>query len=530
MPSFDWVTTLTEQGVLGQLLGGRYVIDARIGEGSMGAVYRAHHAKMKRTFAVKVLHRRLLENPKMMRRFAREAELAGRLRHPNVIGVVDIGETDDGLHYLVMDFAGGVSLGSLIEHATLAQERVLDIARQLCDGLAHAHEMGLVHRDFKPENVIVDRDASGRDQPRIVDFGIAILRESIDSGEQDRLTTAGMVVGTPHYMSPEQARGEPIDHRTDLFALGLVMYEMLTGKLPFEGSGVDIARANMLEATPAMAERVPGLTVDPLIEALVQKLLAKDPAERPQTAAALREMLDLVEHHRIAAAKLLSAPFVPARRFPKASLHPPSAEEEEVERAQTQALSSDAIAASDVTSRPTTDVIPRHQRRRNTIVAAGLSVAIAAVLLLILNDRRATVAAPLVEPPPIAGIESPAITTMPDPAPAPVAPARITGPATAPPRQSPNLPRETPRPRNTPAITATPAAPAGTPTASELAALYGRVGRDLRRLEARGGDEAVFDLWPRYRWIRINEVLTTPDKRANAARMLAELQTDIAKR
>ncbi len=295
--------------LLGEVLANRYQIEMRIGEGAMGAVYRAKHVKVGRTFAVKVLHPRLLEDPKTLQRFEREAELAGRLRHPNVIGVVDVGETTDGLRYMVMDFAEGSDLATLLDEAPMPPQRIIHLTRQLLEGLFHAHERGLIHRDFKPENVIVERDAHGQEVPRIVDFGIAILREGGDStGGPGRLTTNGLVLGTPHYMAPEQAVADPIDHRIDLFALGIIIYEMLCGKLPFDGSGAEVARANLLLDPPPIAERVPYLEVDPLLEALARRLMAKKRDKRPATAKAARDLLDLIERDRDAAATALGVP------------------------------------------------------------------------------------------------------------------------------------------------------------------------------------------------------------------------------
>src|SRR5882757_4866860 len=158
--------------LIGETLANRYQVECRLGEGAMGAVYRARHVKVGRPFAVKVLHSRLLEDDKVLQRFEREAELAGRLHHPNVIGVVDVGETSDGLRYMVMDFAEGPDLSAVLNEAPLTSERTITLTRQLLAGLYHAHEAGVIHRDFKPENVIVERDAHGVEVPRIVDFGI----------------------------------------------------------------------------------------------------------------------------------------------------------------------------------------------------------------------------------------------------------------------------------------------------------------------------------------------------------------------
>jgi serine/threonine protein kinase len=291
--------------LIGQVLASRYRLEARLGNGAMGIVYRARHVKVGRLFAVKVLHPQLLDDAKLRRRFAREAELAGSLNHPNLVSVVDVGETPDGLHYLVMEYAEGHTLFELIcPGAPWPTARVTAMVRQLCDGLAHAHERGLIHRDFKTENVIVER-RDGREIPRIADFGIAILRDEAASPSADRLTTAGMVLGTPSYMAPEQATGGGLDHRVDLFALGVMCFEMLAGCAPFEGDGVDIARANLLSETPVMAVRVPGLVVDRMLEGLTRKLMMKSRDARPESARAVRELLDLIERDRRAAAAAL---------------------------------------------------------------------------------------------------------------------------------------------------------------------------------------------------------------------------------
>ncbi|MDQ3365916.1 MAG: serine/threonine protein kinase, partial [Myxococcota bacterium] len=316
-PAPDGPRSLADR-LIGQVLANRYQIEHKLGEGAMGTVFKARHVKVGRPFAVKVLHPKLLEDHKVAQRFEREAELAGRLHHPNVIGVVDVGETADGLRYMVMDFAEGKDLGELLEEAPMTPARIIQLTRQLLEGLYHAHEAGLIHRDFKPENVIVELDDHGTEVPRIVDFGIAILRDAGDSSSTPgRLTTNGLVLGTPHYMAPEQAVADPIDHRIDLFALGIVIYEMLCGKLPFDGSGVEVARANLLLDPPPMAVRVPHLEVDPLLEAYARRLMAKQRDVRPATAKAARELLDLIDRDRAAAAVALGVPVQVATRPPQ---------------------------------------------------------------------------------------------------------------------------------------------------------------------------------------------------------------------
>jgi serine/threonine protein kinase len=286
--------------LVGVTIGNRYVVEQKLGVGSTGVVYRAHHTRLTRLFALKVLHRGLLADDKAVRRFEREAQLAGALAHPNVVSVVDVG-IHDGVPYLAMEHAEGASLASLIAEGPMPAARVIGILGQLCFGLAHAHERSIIHRDLKPENVIVEA-AGGVETPRIADFALAILREV---GDAERLTAAGVVLGTPAYMAPEHATGAGLDHRVDLYALGVICFQMLTGVLPFAGSNVEIAMASFRDPPPAMAARVPGLVVDPLLEALTRALLEKKPEARPRDANEVRELLDLIETDRDAAAARL---------------------------------------------------------------------------------------------------------------------------------------------------------------------------------------------------------------------------------
>ena len=280
--------------LIGQVLDARYRIEAHLGSGAMGAVFRARHVRLPRSFAIKVLHPRFVSEPKLVRRFEREARLAGKLSHPNVVAVLDFGESD-GSSFMVMDLAVGPTLGRLITGAPFERARAIRLLRQLCDGLAHAHGHGLIHRDLKPENVIVEPQGS-EELIRIVDFGIAILRDSAAGGAgEGRVTTSGLVLGTPHYMAPEVATGRAFDHRADLFALGVIAYEMLTGKMPFDGDGVAVVHANIECEPPAMAARAPQVTVDPALEAFARRLMARAPDARFPTARAAREVLDQLE-------------------------------------------------------------------------------------------------------------------------------------------------------------------------------------------------------------------------------------------
>jgi serine/threonine protein kinase len=284
--------------LVGQVVEERYLIETQLGAGGMGVVYRARHIKVGREVAIKVLHDHLLSDPTMVERFEREAAIAARLSHRNLVSVIDVGETAKKQKLMVLELAQGKSLADLIAHGRFARARVIALTAQLLEGLDHAHAAGLVHRDLKPENVIVEDDG-GVEIPRIVDFGIAMLR-----GDERRLTVAGMVLGTPQYMAPEHAQGQLVDPRTDLFALGVMVYEMLAGKLPFDGTGVDVALANISQDPPAIAQRT-GALVDPLLEAFARRLMARKITARFQSARAALDVLELIDQHPDAAREIL---------------------------------------------------------------------------------------------------------------------------------------------------------------------------------------------------------------------------------
>jgi serine/threonine-protein kinase len=269
---------------------GSYLVEAELGAGAMGVVYLASHIDTHQRVAIKALHSHLVSEPVVVERFHREAKLASRISHPNLGGVIELGSVlEDGRHVIVLELVEGEPLSSILT-MPLAPDRALDLTSQLLRGLEHAHDKGLVHRDLKPDNVVVDwRD--GREHLRIVDWGIAIVRNPDDSS-LERLTANGTVLGTPAYMPPEQAKGEAIDPRADLFALGVMLYEMFTGVLPFEGRAIQVLHANMTKDPPPMDERVPGLIIDPLHEAFTRKLMARDRAKRFATATSALEMLE----------------------------------------------------------------------------------------------------------------------------------------------------------------------------------------------------------------------------------------------
>jgi len=293
----------TGQDLIGKVVMDRYVVETALGSGAMGTVYRGRHVKLRRSVAIKVLHEDFVHDKTMLARFRREAEAAARLRHPNVIGVLDVGDTPEGHQFMVMDLVEGKSLRDLMEY-WLPPDRIINLVKQLLQGLDHAHQAGLVHRDLKPENVIVEQGHHGREVPRIVDFGIAALQPN-EAGAPSRLTEIGTLLGTPLYMAPEQARGDLVDHRADLFALGVILFEMLSGTTPFEGSGLEIVIANMNEDIPPIARRAPHANADPVLELFMRRLAARDPAQRFANAHDALTMLDLIERDPAEAGLLL---------------------------------------------------------------------------------------------------------------------------------------------------------------------------------------------------------------------------------
>jgi serine/threonine protein kinase len=285
--------------LVGQIVLERYLLEEKLGEGAMGTVYRGKHLKLPRKVAVKVLHPHLVHQRNMVKRFVREATLAARLQHPNVISVIDFGQSDSH-QVMVLELAQGRPLRSLMT-GPLAGERIIGLVRPILRGLEHAHGVGLIHRDLKPENIMVEVAADGSEVPRIVDFGIAVLRDPDENIEGGKLTATGQVLGTPIYMAPEQAKCETFDHRIDLFALGVMVYEMVSGRQPFDGTAMEIAVANITDDPPPIAKRAPGVQFDRVLEAFARKLMARSLDHRIASASDALELLELLERDRATA-------------------------------------------------------------------------------------------------------------------------------------------------------------------------------------------------------------------------------------
>jgi serine/threonine protein kinase len=273
--------------LVGRVIADRYLVLALLGEGGMGRVYLAEHVKMNRQCAIKVMNPSLVNDTESSQRFAREASSAARILHPNVAAVFDYGESDK-IVYLVMEYVDGESLSAILDGGAIEPRRAIELAGQIADGLAAAHELGIVHRDLKPDNVIVARNRSGKEIPKIVDFGIA---KAVSEAPQDSLTRSGLVIGTPEYMSPEQLLGDPLDARSDVYSLGCILYQMLTGKPAFEAeSREQMIRRRLHEPPPHIREIVPNLPRR--LDTLIVHMLARSPSDRLATAAEAREALD----------------------------------------------------------------------------------------------------------------------------------------------------------------------------------------------------------------------------------------------
>lgn len=272
--------------LIGKTIDGKYLVQSVLGEGGMAVVYKANHVQMERTVVIKVMQGWLLSNKNSVERFERECKLTAKLNHPNIVSVYDVGSIDGKEPYLVMEYIKGEALADKIHNqGALPYATTANIIIQMCRGLQEAHSIGIIHRDLKPDNVLLQHKSDRPDWVKIVDFGISNLVHG-----SKRLTKTGRMVGTPEYIAPEQLKDRPIDIRTDLYAMGIMMFEMLTGKVPFEGESAEsILMKHLLEEPPPISEVRPDiLEAGNPFEPIIMKLLRKEPDERYQTAVELR--------------------------------------------------------------------------------------------------------------------------------------------------------------------------------------------------------------------------------------------------
>ncbi len=278
--------------LVGKEIAGRYRLLSKLGEGGMGAVYKAEQISLKRACAVKLLKGDVASTELMLRRFDAEAKAVAALSHPSTVNIYDFGQDTDGTFFIAMEYVEGRSLREVIHtESPLPSRRALSIASQVAASLSDAHSHNIIHRDLKPDNVMLSTRGRQKDVVRVLDFGIAKLRDE-GRATQAAMTQAGDMLGTPQYMAPEQIRAEQIDGRTDVYALGCMLYEMLTGRMPFEGATVLAILSKHLTETPvAPSQRRTDLQIPPQIDQLVMSAVAKDPNARPATMELFGEQI-----------------------------------------------------------------------------------------------------------------------------------------------------------------------------------------------------------------------------------------------
>ena len=274
---------------LGKTIARNFKIEKLLGVGGMGKVYKARQLSLDKDVVIKVLHDHFRDDPQLVQRFQREARAASRLNHPNSIQVIDFGQDESGVLFMAIEFLNGTDLFTVLQkEGPLPADRIARIMIQVCSALGEAHEMNVIHRDLKPENIMVEDRRGRKDVVKVLDFGIAKIQDPDDKGGQ-ALTQAGMVCGTPEYMSPEQARGQSLDARSDLYSLGVLVYQLTTGDLPFMAdSPIGIVTKHILEQPDPPRQKYPQLNVPEKLEAIILKSMAKEAGERYQTAGQMQ--------------------------------------------------------------------------------------------------------------------------------------------------------------------------------------------------------------------------------------------------
>ncbi|HEX7836894.1 MAG TPA: serine/threonine-protein kinase [Kofleriaceae bacterium] len=405
---------------LGRELDGQYTMLEKLGQGGMGAVYRATQHSVGREVAIKVVNAHLVSEPEAIKRFLREAKLSSRLGHPNAVTVIDFGQTDDGVFYLVMELVNGRTLDQVIEaERAFKPERVVRIGAQVCDALEGAHALRIVHRDLKPSNIMLL--SSGRDLVKVLDFGLA---KSVAADQTPTtMTGAGALLGTPAFMPPEIALGQPCDGRADLYSLGVVLYLLGSGRLPFQaGSAAELIAMHGTEPAPPM-DGVP-----PALAQVIDRMLAKDPADRYQTAAEAREALETAleprSHTPISAVATAGVTNPSLGPFPVHALGAPDGDPRPRDSGPiadaAAPLPSPAASPSPSASPPMGAPLDRPRRSRALIALAVLGAAaigftaVTAALLIRSTDERPASSPP--SPPP--SIPAPAVQP-PAPSPSP---------------------------------------------------------------------------------------------------------------
>jgi len=348
---------------------GHYEVLDQLGRGGMGVVFRALDANLRREVALKVLPKEMAGDKVLVRRFIREARALARLRHPNLVQVYTVGE-EAGQYYYAMELVDGKSLAEILkQRGPLSAQETADVLVQVLNGLGEVHKAGTLHRDVKPGNIMVDQSR----RVVLMDFGLA------KSAQEKSLTTDDLIIGTPDYMSPEQARGQGLGPPSDLYSLGVVMFHMLAGRPPFRGrSSIQVLQKHLREPAPDLAEVVPG--VDPAIAAIVARLLAKSPAERyPNTESVIAALAKAcpVQNEKTA----LTLPTAPAAQGTDFT----HAETADLDATVTEA---DETRAPTVGAAPPKPSVASPSRGRNVYVLGGVALGLLLILLLVVGNNR----------------------------------------------------------------------------------------------------------------------------------------------
>ncbi|HZE62852.1 MAG TPA: protein kinase [Pyrinomonadaceae bacterium] len=422
--------------MLGHTLDDKYRLDAQLGVGGMGTVYRARHLLIDRPVAVKVLNPRFVEDEAARTRFQREARAAGRLQHTNAVTVTDFGQTEDGYVYIVMELLEGRTLRDILaKEAPLEAARSVSLMLQVSAAVAAAHEAGIIHRDLKPANIFIVQRAEVPSLVKVLDFGIAKLAaESLEEDEVKTLTQVGAMIGTPRYMSPEQCDGAELTPAADVYSLGVILYEMLTGTVPFSGSTpLAIAMKHTSELPRRPREFV--ASIPAALEDVILHALEKRPQDRPANAAVFRqELLTTAERLGLEHASITSSPNIEALR--SAGMESPSGRLviDISKLRESRAASSDAtevtvvsppvMAAAGVVQSPaqsnnrsfsrlSVSFSNRSTRQLMMIAAAIAVVLVLALAIIAVRSRRSA--------PEAAAVASPSATPTPEASPSPVA-------------------------------------------------------------------------------------------------------------
>ena len=409
------VAQLPADPLIGTVFDGKYVVDALIGVGGMGKVYRGRNLRTEHSIAIKTLMPELVHDDSLVRRFEVEAKAASNLSHPNTIRVYDHGN-EGKLLWMVMELLDGISLERALNiERAIEPRRLIGLMRQVCASLAEAHGKGLIHRDLKPDNIFLNRAGGEADFVKVLDFGVAKLKDPKFGSE--KLTQAGMIFGTPRYMSPEQARAKELDERSDIYALGVIMFECLTGKAPFEAAdpiGVLVKHCN--EPVPTFASVNPSLAIDPGFEEIVRRCLAKKPEQRPATVKDLRAELDALD------ARLASGrPAVDDKATRNLDL---ATTPVDTFRDQSAPDTFDRLGITEQSGRrPANPSIAMHSESHRaahakaplaTIVIGALGVLAAGIAALVFFSKAEE---PVVAPAPAAAVAPPAVAPVPPPTP-----------------------------------------------------------------------------------------------------------------